>query len=90
MKASEQVYWVKTALGIVTGSLCFFIQSSFELQGQLMLMIGATLYIGYSEALAILFKVDRDRTIKIAIGAFLFTWIFTWTFFNTLGYYGWI
>ena len=90
MRTSEQIYWVKAGLGLLTGAICYFVQSSFELQGQLALMIGATLYIAYSEGLAIVFKEDRNRTIKIAIGAFLFLWIFTWTFLNTLAHYGWI
>jgi hypothetical protein len=90
LKASEKVYWIKTALGLLTGVICYHLQSAFTVQGQVIVMIGATLYIAYSEALAILTEVDRNRTIKIAIGAFLFIWILTWTLLNTLGHYGWI
>ena len=53
-------------------------------------MVGVSLYIAYSEALAIVFKVDRNRTIKIAIGAFLFLWILVWTLLNTMGQFGWV
>ncbi|RLI00768.1 hypothetical protein DRO31_08025, partial [Candidatus Bathyarchaeota archaeon] len=63
---------------------------SIGMQGQLAFMIGATLFIAYSEALAILVKVDRNRTIKIGLGAFLFLWILTWTLLNTMGINGWI
>ena len=90
MKASEKVYWVKAVLGLVTGVICYYIQSILEMQGQITLMVGVTLFIAYSEALAIVFKVDRNRTIRIAIGAFLFLWIFSWTLLNTMGIYGWI
>jgi hypothetical protein len=90
LKASEKVYWVKALLGLATGVICFYVQSSFDLQGQITLMLGTTLYIAFSEAVAIVFKVDRNRTIKIAIGAFLFLWMFTWTLLNTLGQFGWI
>ena len=90
MKASEQVYWVKALLGLVTGIICFYVQSAFDLQGQIALMVGTTLYIAFSEAVAVLFKVDRNRTIKIAIGAFLFLWMFSWTLLNTMSHFGWI
>lgn len=90
MKTSEKIYWVKAALGLVTGVICFYVQSALALQGQIALMVGVTLYIAYSEALAVLFKEDRNRTIKIALGAFLFLWILVWTLLNTIGQYGWI
>ena len=90
MKASEKVYWVKAVLGLVTGIICYYIQSIVELQGQIALMVGVTLFIVYSEALAMVFKVDRNRTIRIAMGAFLFLWIFSWTLLHTMGVYGWI
>jgi hypothetical protein len=28
--------------------------------------------------------VDRNRTIRIGVGAYLFIWIFVWTILNTL------
>jgi len=90
LKASEKVYWVKAALGLVTGVICYYLQSILELQGQIALMLGVTLFIAFSEALAMVFKVDRNRTIKIAMGAFLFLWMFSWTLLNTMGFYGWI
>ena len=90
MKNSEKIYWIKAALGLLTGIICYFIQSILQLQGQIALMVGATLYIVYSEVLAILFKEDRNRTIRIAIGAFIFLWIFMWTLLNTMVQYGWI
>lgn len=90
MKTSEKVYWVKAVLGLITGVICYYVQSVLEIQGQISLMIGVTLYIAYSEALAIVFKEDRNRTIKIAIGAFIFLWVFVWTLLNTMAAYGWI
>lgn len=90
MKESEKVYWVKAFLGIVTGIITFYIQTKMGFQGEIALMAGVTLYISYSEMTAMIFKVDRDRTIKIAIGAFLFLWMLSWTLLNTMGVYGWI
>ncbi len=90
MKDSEKIYWVKAGLGLVTGVICYYVQSILVLQGQIALMVGITLYIAYSEVLAMVLKVDRNRTIKIAMGAFLFLWIFMWTLLHTMGFYGWI
>jgi len=90
LKTSEKVYWIKAALGLITGVICYYVQSVLAIQGQISLMIGITLYIAYSEGLAMLFKEDRNRTIKIAMGAFLFLWVFSWTLLNTMATYGWI
>ena len=89
MKESEKVYWVKALLAIATGYITFYIQSKMGFQGELALMAGTVLYIAYSEAAAMVFKVDRDRTIKIALGAFLFLWMLSWTLLNTMGAYNW-
>jgi len=47
-------------------------------------MAGLTLYIALSEGLAIITDVERDRTLKIGIGAFIFLWMLSWTLLNTL------
>ncbi len=77
-------------LGLVTGLITFYIQSGLGLQGELALMSGTVLYIAYSEVAAKLFDDDRDRTIKIGMGAFLFLWMLFWTLLNTMGKFGWI
>ncbi len=90
MKDSEKVYWIKALLGIATGFVTFYIQSKLGFQGEIALMAGISLYIAYSEAASMLLKVDRDRTIKIAMGAFLFLWMLSWTLLNTMGVSGWL
>lgn len=90
MKQSEKIYWIKALLGIATGFVTFYIKSKLGFQGEIALMAGITLYIAYSEAAAMLFKVDRDRTIRIAMGAFLFLWLLSWTLLNTMGVFNWI
>lgn len=90
MKDSEKVYWIKALLGIVTGYITFYIQSKLGFQGEIALMAGISLYLAYSEAASMLLKVDRDRTIKIAMGAFLFLWLLSWTLLNTMGVAGWL
>ena len=90
MKQSEKVYWFKALLGIATGFVTFYIQTKMGFQGEIALMAGISLYIAYSEVAAMLFKVERDRTIKISIGAFTFLWMLSWTLLNTMGVYGWL
>lgn len=90
MKQSEKVYWIKALLGLATGFITFYVQSGLGIQGKLALMTGTVLYIGYSEVAAKLFDIERDRTIKIGMGAFLFLWMLTWTLLNTMGTFGWV
>jgi hypothetical protein len=90
LKPSEKIYWIKAALGLITGVICYSIQNFFQLQGQMTLLVGVALYIAYSEALAVFFNIDRNRTIRIALGAFLFLWMLNWTLLNTLGQFGWV
>ena len=90
MKQSEKVYWIKALLGLTTGLITFYIQSGLGQQGEIALMAGTVMYIAYSEAAAKIFNVDRDRTIKIGMGAFLFLWMLSWVLLNTMGTYGWV
>ncbi len=90
MKQSEKVYWLKAFLGIVTGFVTFYVQTKMGFQGEIALMAGISLYIAYSEVAAMMFDVERDRTIKISIGAFTFLWMLSWTLLNTMGVYGWL
>ena len=75
---------MKVVGALVTGGICTYLQSSLKLQGHIALMVGMTLYIALSEGIAVITKIDRNRTIKIGIGAFLFLWILVWTLLNTL------
>jgi hypothetical protein len=90
LKDSEKIYWIKALLGLVTGYITFFIQSKLSFQGEIALMVGISLYIAYSEVASMVFKIDRDRTIRIAMGAFLFLWMLSWTLLNTMGFYNWL
>jgi hypothetical protein len=84
LKPSEKVYWMKAAGALVTGALCMYLNTYLKLQEHLALMAGVTVYVALSESLAVLTGIDRNRTIKIGIGAFLFLWLFTWTLLHTL------
>jgi len=84
LKDSEQVYWIKAGLAVLTGVLCMYLNNYIGVLDTVTVMIGVSIYFAASEALSILRKYDRNRTIRIGIGAFLFLWIFTWTLLNTI------
>ena len=64
--------------------MCFYLNRYLGLQEHITLMTGLTLYIALSEGLAVITEIERDRTLKIGIGAFIFLWMLAWTLLNTL------
>lgn len=64
--------------------MCFYLNRYLGLQEHITLMAGLTLYIALSEGLAVVTEIERDRTLKIGIGAFIFLWMIAWTLLNTL------
>jgi hypothetical protein len=84
LKPSEKVYWIKVAGALITGALCMYLNTYLGLQEHLAAMAGISVYVALSESLAVITGIDRNRTIKIGIGAFLFLWLFAWTLLNTI------
>jgi len=68
--------------------LCFCLNKYLGLNEYITLMAGLTLYIALSEGLAVITEIERDRTLKIGIGAFIFLWMIAWTLLNTLSVLG--
>lgn len=64
--------------------MCFYLNRYLALNEHITLMAGLTLYIALSEGLAVITDIERDRTLKIGIGAFIFLWMLSWTLLNTL------
>lgn len=64
--------------------MCFCLNKYLGLNEYITLMAGLTLYIALSEGLAVITEIERDRTLKIGIGAFIFLWMIAWTLLNTL------
>ena len=64
--------------------MCFCLNRYLGLQEHITLMAGLTLYIALSEGLAVVTEIERDRTLKIGIGVFIFLWMIAWTLLNTL------
>ena len=88
LRKSEQVYWIKAAAALINGGLCFCLNKYLGLNEYITLMAGLTLYIALSEGLAVITEIERDRTLKIGIGAFIFLWMIAWTLLNTLSVLG--
>ena len=84
MKLSERIYWIKAASAVVVGIICTALQHYASLDGSIVFTIGSILYIVFSEVLAMVLKFDRNRSIRVGIGAFIFLWILTWTLLNTI------
>jgi hypothetical protein len=84
MKDSDQIYWIKSALAIVTGALTMISNTYFGVHDTISVLIGIAIYFAISEIMSMIKNIDRNRTMRIGIGAFLFIWIFSWTLFNTI------
>jgi len=84
MKDSDQVYWIKAVLAIVTGALTMISNTYIGVHDTISVLIGIAIFFAISEIMSIVKNIDRNRTMRIGIGAFLFLWIFSWTLFNTL------
>lgn len=84
LKTSEKIYWFKVVGALVTGAVCTYLNTFLLLQEHLTVMAGVTIYVAFSESLAVLTGIDRNRAIKIGVGAFLFLWLFSWTLLHTV------
>ena len=84
LKDSDQVYWIKAAVAVLTGALSMLVNNYVE-TNTVGVIVGVAVFFAVSEVMSIVKNIDRNRAIRIGIGAFLFLWIFSWTLFNSLG-----
>jgi hypothetical protein len=84
VKASDKVYWIKVGGAVIVGILTALANKNLGLEGNTTFMLGIIIYIIFSEALAIVTKIDRSRTLRIGVGAFVFIWVVVWTLINTI------
>jgi hypothetical protein len=84
LKKSEQVYWIKAAMAIITGLICMVANTYLGVHNTVTLMLGIAIYFAISEVMSIVKNINRNRTMRIGMGVFLFLWIFSWTLLNTL------
>ncbi len=47
-------------------------------------MIGALVYLAFSDLLSTLMKLERNHGLKIGIGSFIFVWVTLWTLLYTV------
>lgn len=83
MKASEKVYWTKFAAAIGMAVLTLAAQVFFDVEGSILFMLGALVYIGLSDLLSNMNGMERGRGVKIGIGIYFFTWMAVWILLYT-------
>jgi len=84
MEASEKIYWTKFASAIGIAVLTFALQVYLNVEGTILFMLGALLYMALSDLISNMNGVERTRGIKIGIGAFFFTWMVVWILLYTV------
>ena len=84
MKPSEKMYWIKVGLALVAALLCGGLQIYANVEGTLVFLIGVLLYMGASELLSSVFKMDKSHGLKVGVGAYVFIWVMVWTLLYTV------
>jgi len=84
MKPSEKMYWIKVFLAVVAAVLCVGLQVYANVDGTLVFLIGVLLYMGASEVLSNVFKLDKSHGLKVGVGAYVFIWVMLWTLLFTI------
>jgi hypothetical protein len=84
LKTSERVYWIKTGFALVSAVFSFTLQQYYSVDGSLIFMIGALVYLAFSDLLSTLMKLERNHGLKIGIGSYIFTWVTLWTLLYTV------
>jgi hypothetical protein len=83
MKPSEKMYWVKVGLAFIAALLCAGLQIYANVEGTLVFLLGALLYMVSSEVLSNIYKLEKSHGLKVGIGAYVFVWIAVWTLIYT-------
>jgi hypothetical protein len=84
VKNAEKVWWIKVgaSIGVALVTLAFQVYMGFT--GETAFMVGVIIYIMISEVSAYFMEIDRTRSLKIGVGAFLFVWVMVWTLAYTV------
>jgi hypothetical protein len=84
VKNAEKVWWIKVgaSIGVALVTLAFQVYMGFT--GETAFMVGVVLYVMISEVSAYVMEIDRTRSLKIGVGAFLFVWVMVWTLAYTV------
>jgi hypothetical protein len=84
LKPSEKMYWIKVGLAIVAAVLSIGLQVYAGVDGTLVFLIGVLLYMGSSEVMSNVFKLDKSHGLKVGVGAYVFIWVMLWTLLYTV------
>ena len=84
MKASERIWWIKLVGALVLAVISYILQVYLHVEGTLIFMTGTVVYITLSQVMSNMNNMDRNRSLKIGIGAFFFTWMTVWVLLYSL------
>ena len=84
MEAVEKLYWTKVLLAVGVSAVCTLLQSIIQMSGFATFAFGLLMYLLLSNLLGRVFDIERDRALKIGVGAYFFTWLAVWTIAFTL------
>lgn len=84
MKDSEKMYWMKVATAVFLSIICITLQTFLNLDGILVFGLGVMIYLAISDLLSVRMNFERQRGLKIGVGAFIFTWLTLWTLLYTI------
>jgi hypothetical protein len=84
LKPSEKMYWIKVGLAFVAAVLCVGLQVYANVEGTLVFLIGVLIYMGASEVLSNILKLEKGHGLKIGVGAYVFIWVMVWTLLYTV------
>jgi hypothetical protein len=87
MKPSSKVYWARVILAILTA----LISTIFDIVGLRGLLFGFIMYVASYYLIRYGLNIDPESLGRqdlrfIGIGAFIFTWIMSWTLFFTIAH----
>ncbi len=84
MEAAEKLYWSKVFLAVVVAMLSTLLQSMLQFSGVTAFTFGLLLYLIFSDLLSRTFKIEKQRALKIGVGAYFFTWLTVWIIIFTV------
>ena len=84
MKSSERIWWVKLVGALILAVISYFIQVYLHVDGTLIFSFGTVIFLTLSQVMSSMYQIDRNRSLKIGIGTFFFTWMSVWVLLYSL------
>ena len=83
LEGAEKIWWTKTGAAVGIAVLTLVVQVYFNVEGSIVFMFGALVYMGLSDLLSRMNGVEPSRGLRIGMGAYFFIWITTWVLLYT-------